>query len=172
MSIQHLSNHRLRRSSVQNALLSSALFAGLGVVALVPLATGRGSSASAAVITGPATLAQPLSVQFQTTPAATTDVHLNAFNDFHGNLESAGLNIYNQYAGGAAYLAKAIRDRQKAFPARVTVMAGDGIGASPLQSALFNEEPAIVAMNLMNVDFASVGNHEFDKGSAELKRIR
>ncbi len=172
MSQHRLSDPRSRRSRIFSMLLSSASIAGLAAAALVPIATSSGNAAGAAVITGPATLAQPFSVQFQTGNPTTTDVHLLAFNDFHGNLEPAGLNIYNQYAGGSAFLAKAIKDKQKAFPAQVTVMAGDGIGASPLQSALFNEEPAIVAMNLMNVDFASVGNHEFDKGAAELKRIQ
>ena len=55
---------------------------------------------------------------------------------------------------------------------QATVFAGDNIGASPLQNGLFFEEPIVIAINLMNVDFASVGNHEFDKGSAELKRIQ
>ena len=53
-----------------------------------------------------------------------------------------------------------------------TVFAGDNIGASPLANGLFFEEPITVATNLMNVDFASVGNHEFDKGAAELLRIQ
>ena len=39
-------------------------------------------------------------------------------------------------------------------------------------NGLFFEEPITIATNLMNVDFASVGNHEFDKGSAELLRIQ
>src|SRR5262249_37831028 len=55
---------------------------------------------------------------------------------------------------------------------QVTVLAGDNIGASPLANGLFHEEPATIVTNLMNVDFASVGNHEFDKGRAELKRIQ
>jgi 5'-nucleotidase len=52
------------------------------------------------------------------------------------------------------------------------VMAGDGIGAAPLVSQLFLNEPSIVSMNLMGVDFASVGNHEFDKGRDELLRMQ
>ena len=55
---------------------------------------------------------------------------------------------------------------------QATVFAGDNIGASPLANGLFNEEPITIASNLMHVDFASVGNHEFDKGSAELLRIQ
>ena len=100
-------------------------------------------------------------------------MHLLGFNDFHGNLEAAGHNIYGQFAGGAAYLAKAIRTgRSSTGRCRRRCMAGDNIGASPLANGLFYEEPATIATNLMNVDFASVGNHEFDKGSAELRRIQ
>jgi 5'-nucleotidase len=51
------------------------------------------------------------------------------------------------------------------------VAAGDMIGASPLVSAYFLDEPTINAMNLAQVDIAAVGNHEFDKGSAELLRM-
>ena len=100
-------------------------------------------------------------------------MHLLAFNDLHGNLEAAGLNIYGQFAGGAAYLAKAVKDRQAIYgDHQATLLAGDNIGASPLANGLFFEEPITIASNLMNVDFASVGNHEFDKGSAELLRIQ
>ncbi len=44
------------------------------------------------------------------------------------------------------------------------VSAGDLIGASPLISALFHDEPTIEAMNLIGLDIAGVGNHEFDEG--------
>jgi 5'-nucleotidase len=100
-------------------------------------------------------------------------VHLLAFNDLHGNLEAGGLNIYGRFAGGAAYLAKAVKDRQALYGDRqATILAGDNIGASPLANGLFFEEPITVATNLMSVDFASVGNHEFDKGKDELLRIQ
>ena len=52
------------------------------------------------------------------------------------------------------------------------VSAGDLIGASPLISALFQDEPTIEAMNLMGLDFNGVGNHEFDEGPAELLRLQ
>ncbi len=55
---------------------------------------------------------------------------------------------------------------------QATILAGDNIGASPLANGLFHEEPITIVSNLMHVDFASVGNHEFDKGSAELLRIQ
>ena len=103
----------------------------------------------------------------------TTDVHVLAWNDFHGNLEPTGLNIYGQFAGGAAWLAKAVEDKQAQYGDReITVFAGDNIGASPLVDGLFFGEPSTIIANLMHTDFASVGNHEFDKGKDELLRIQ
>ena len=49
---------------------------------------------------------------------------------------------------------------------------GDFVGATPLISALFYDEPAVEALNKIGVDFSAVGNHEFDKGSAELRRLQ
>jgi 5'-nucleotidase len=144
---------------------------GVAVVLASPLASPNRASGS--IISGARSLSDHVLVTYDKPPAQTTDVHLLAFNDLHGNLEAASLNIYGKFAGGAAYLAKAVKDRQAQYGAyQVTVFAGDNIGASPLQNGLFHEEPIVIASNLMNVDFASVGNHEFDKGAAELQRIQ
>ena len=50
----------------------------------------------------------------------------------------------------------------------VFVSAGDLVGATPLLSALFHDEPTVEAFNLMKLDFNGVGNHEFDEGIDEL----
>ncbi len=54
----------------------------------------------------------------------------------------------------------------------MVVSAGDLIGASPLLSALFHDEPTIEAMNMIGLDLNAVGNHEFDEGAAELLRMQ
>nr|MBA2383880.1 bifunctional metallophosphatase/5'-nucleotidase [Actinomycetota bacterium] len=46
------------------------------------------------------------------------------------------------------------------------------IGASPLVSALFHDEPSIESLNAAGLQVTSVGNHEFDEGAAELKRMQ
>ena len=113
---------------------------------------------------------------------ATVDVRIIAFNDFHGNLEPprwavnapgavAGETV-RVPAGGAAYLASAVEQLRSANPNHVVVSAGDIIGASPLASAVFLDEPTILAMNLIRVDLNAVGNHEFDRGRAELLRMQ
>ena len=156
--------------------LSAGLVAvALGTALVAPLATGPSPRADAVTIAGARSLSDKVSVQFATpTKDRTIDVHLLAYNDFHGNLEAASNNLYGQFAGGAAYLAKAIKDRQEQYGTdlEATVFAGDGIGASPLANGLFHEEPSTIVANLMHTDFASVGNHEFDKGAAELQRIQ
>ncbi len=75
-------------------------------------------------------------------------------------------------AGGAAYLAGAIARLKAEQPNHAVVSAGDMIGASPLISALFLDEPTIETFNQVGMDFLAVGNHEFDKGSAELLRMQ
>jgi 5'-nucleotidase len=74
-------------------------------------------------------------------------------------------------AGGAAQLASTLK-RVRAGRDSVTVAAGDLIGATPLVSAYFLDEPTIKALSLAGLDLAAVGNHEFDKGGAELLRMQ
>ncbi|XIG80006.1 bifunctional metallophosphatase/5'-nucleotidase [Streptomyces sp. SGAir0957] len=107
-----------------------------------------------------------------------------SFNDFHGNLEppagSSGQVTEKQAdgttkqvdAGGVEYLASSLRTARKGHPYSVTAAAGDLIGASPLLSGLFHDEPTVEAMNKLDLDVTSVGNHEFDEGAAELARIQ
>ena len=54
----------------------------------------------------------------------------------------------------------------------VTVAAGDIVGASPLLSAAFHDEPTIEAMNKLGLEATAVGNHEFDEGYKELQRLQ
>jgi 5'-nucleotidase len=155
---------------------SQALVAAVavGVVVAAPLASRTQAPSDGVVISGARSLSDKVAVSYATADSRrTTDVHLLAFNDLHGNLEAGSLNIYGKFAGGAAYLAKAVKDRQARYRGhQATVFAGDNIGASPLANGLFFEEPITVATNLMHADFGSVGNHEFDKGKDELLRIQ
>jgi 5'-nucleotidase len=146
----------------------------LAVVLAAPLASPNRASAGP-VISGARSLSDQVSVKFAAVPPGhdTTDVHVLAFNDLHGTLQAGTNNLYGHFAGGAAYLAKVVKDKQTQYGANeATVFAGDNIGAAPLENGLFHEEPIVIASNLMYVDFASVGNHEFDKGAAELQRIQ
>lgn len=113
-------------------------------------------------------------------PKPPVTVKIIGFNDYHGNLESPGtfginttIPIANRPAvGGAEYMAAAVARMKEANRNHVVVGAGDFIGASPLISALFFDEPAVETLNKIGLEFNAVGNHEFDKGSAELKRLQ
>ena len=107
-------------------------------------------------------------------------VQIIAINDFHGNLETPAMppsvrlingRILKERLGGAAALAATVKRVREEHENSITVSAGDLIGASPLVSAYFLDEPTIQAMNAIGLDLNAVGNHEFDKGSAELLRM-
>lgn len=108
------------------------------------------------------------------------EIAVLGFNDFHGNLEPPRLAVpvpastgaSQVPAGGAAYFAGAVAALKAQHPHHLLVSAGDMVGASPLVSALFLDEPTIHAFNLMGVDFHAPGNHEFDKGWQELLRLQ
>ena len=100
------------------------------------------------------------------------EVHLQilAINDFHGNIATSSGSFGG--TGRADFLATNIRNREAGAANSIMVSAGDLIGASPLISALFHDEPTIEAMNLIGLDINGVGNHEFDEGPAELLRMQ
>jgi 5'-nucleotidase len=109
--------------------------------------------------------------------AKTTKIQILSLNDFHGQLRppdetsSGGRIGAGLPAGGSEYLASYVRDLRATNPNTLFVSAGDLIGATPLISAIFHDEPTIEAMNLMGLDYNGVGNHEFDEGAAELTRM-
>lgn len=116
--------------------------------------------------------------QAVTTMPATT-IKIVAFNDFHGQLESPGnfRNLPTDAAstipvGGVDWMAGYVADLKAQNPSTVVVSAGDIIGATPLVSALFHDEPTIETMNRLGLEFNAVGNHEFDEGKDELKRMQ
>lgn len=134
-----------------------------------------------------------LAVSTSTVEAASTgptmDIQILSFNDFHGNLEppagSSGRIVVDhalnasgqpvdvtQNVGGVEYLATHLAEARQGHPYSLTVAAGDIIGASPLLSAAFHDEPTIEAMNALGLDVTSVGNHEFDEGYQELLRMQ
>ncbi|MFE5188862.1 bifunctional metallophosphatase/5'-nucleotidase [Streptomyces sp. NPDC056628] len=112
------------------------------------------------------------------------DVQLLSFNDLHGNLEppsgSSGRVTELQAdgttktidAGGVEYLATHLRQARAGKKYSVTAAGGDMVGASPLISGLFHDEPTVEALNKLELDVTSVGNHEFDEGSKELARLQ
>ncbi|MEO5733420.1 MAG: bifunctional metallophosphatase/5'-nucleotidase [Rubrivivax sp.] len=145
---------------------------------MVALTLTLGAALSAAVLAGCA--APPPAAPIATGPV---QLRILAINDFHGNLQppQSGIRIKDPAdasktltlpAGGAEYLHTAAAKLMQGHPNHVFVAAGDLIGASPLLSALFHDEPTVESLSLMGLQIAAVGNHEFDKGSAELLRMQ
>lgn len=140
---------------------------GTAIAAATLIACGGGGSA----VTPPVT-----------TPVATAPftVKVLGFNDYHGNLEAFGTfgetaavpTAERSPVGGADFLAAHVARLKALNTNNVVVAAGDNIGASPLISSLFLDEPAVETLNRIGLEFTSVGNHEFDKGSAELLRLQ
>ena len=116
---------------------------------------------------------------------APTVLRLIALNDFHGYLDapdegltlpptstSAVASPRGISAGGVARLSSLLHRLQAGHPLNLVVGAGDLVGASPFASALFHDEPSILAMNALGMSLSSVGNHEFDHGRDELLRLQ
>ncbi|MGN1055637.1 MAG: bifunctional metallophosphatase/5'-nucleotidase [Comamonas sp.] len=111
---------------------------------------------------------------------ALIDIHLLAFNDLHGHLDAPGVQAqvpthhgsHQKIAlGGMPWLAGTVQQLRQRYAHHAVVSAGDMVGSSPLLSSFFLDEPTIEAANAMQVDFAAVGNHEFDRGWQELLRL-
>ncbi len=113
--------------------------------------------------------------------AAPVTVGIVAINDFHGALEPPRQSVFvpdgqgsvvGVPAGGAAWLASAVDAVRGKYANSVTVAAGDLISASQIASSLYLDEPAVGVLNRIGLEFAAVGNHEFDRGTEELLRVQ
>lgn len=104
------------------------------------------------------------------TLADAVQLRILAINDLHGHIATSSDSFGG--VGRADYLAANLAAARAEVENSIFVSAGDLIGASPLISGLFHDEPTIEAMNLMGLDINGVGNHEFDEGLAELRRMQ
>lgn len=170
-------NRRTARAIPVAAALTALALA--GVTSTTASATAERHAAHAATAGTSGRAAEADYTKLTRTKKDLVKLDLLAFNDFHGNLEpptgSSG-RVNNTNAGGAAYLGRLLADERAKSRAAgavpITVAAGDVIGASPLLSAAFHDEPTIKAMNALGLQVATVGNHEFDEGWQELRRMQ
>lgn len=101
----------------------------------------------------------------------TIAVQILSINDFHGSLSQTA-KVSGRPAGGAAYLASYLREREATNPNTLMVHAGDAVGASPVVSSLLQDEPTIEFLQFLGFDVGVPGNHEFDEGITELLRLQ
>ncbi|TCU59671.1 5'-nucleotidase [Novosphingobium sp. PhB57] len=147
----------------------------------LPLLT---TSLMAALLAGCATTPgtrQPASPAASSGQAGPIEVGVIAINDFHGALEPPNQSVdapdghgneVSVPAGGGAWLASAVDSLKARHANNVVVAAGDLTSASQLASSLYLDEPAVGVMNRVGVEFNAVGNHEFDRGWQELRRLQ
>ncbi|WP_273429488.1 bifunctional metallophosphatase/5'-nucleotidase [Chitinibacter tainanensis] len=143
-------------------------------LAALPVAIAACGGATDNPVATPAPTATPAAVA-----SGPIDVKILAINDFHGNLKpgtAKGVDASDASkavaVGGVEYLGTWIKTLKAKNPNNIVVSAGDLIGASPLISALFHDEPTIEAMNEIGLELNAVGNHEFDDGREELLRMQ
>jgi len=102
------------------------------------------------------------------TPARAADgdttIQVLGINDFHGRILP---DAQNGGAGGAS-LVTAVNTLSATYPNTVFAAAGDLIGASTFESFIAEDKPTIDVLNQAGLDVSAVGNHEFDKGYADL----
>ena len=89
------------------------------------------------------------------------EINLMTVNDFHGRIEQSGT------AAGIARLSSAANELRAEAPT-IFAAAGDMIGASTFTSFIQEDVPTIEALNAAGLDVSAVGNHEFDRGFADL----
>ena len=98
-------------------------------------------------------------------------VNIVGLNDFHGQLDPTTATIDGRAVpvGGAAFLGTLFDEEAAGLPGRELILAGgDNVGASPPNSALLEDRPAIDVENAWGLDATSYGNHEFDFGLERL----
>lgn len=139
--------------------------------------------AIAAVLLSACSNSQPILKTTASTDQQISEISIFSINDLHGHLQASnpvpvmvsddGKDGGSIPAGGYAYLSSAIKEARKNKPASIVLGAGDMIGATPIGSALLKDEPVFEALNQLDLTATSLGNHEFDIGSAALmQKIR
>ncbi|MCW2583264.1 MAG: putative 5-nucleotidase [Klenkia sp.] len=116
-------------------------------------------------------------------PAVAPDVpvQLLTINDFHGRITdttAADATLGTATVGGAASVASTVTASREAFVAgggaegnSLFIGLGDLVGASPFDSAGFRDESTVEVLNGLDMAVSVVGNHEFDRGTTELRRL-
>jgi 5'-nucleotidase len=98
------------------------------------------------------------------------EVQLLGVNDWHGQIDTYR-KVGGQQAGGAEYLAAYLKEREAENKNTLLIHSGDMTGGSSPTSSLLLDEPTVEIMNELGFDVGTLGNHEFDRGVPELKRL-
>jgi len=112
-----------------------------------------------------------------TEPPKPVAVNIAAINDLHGYLQpntftyrDANGQVHRVQAGGIATLGGMLDQLRAQDPQLVFVGGGDMVGGSPPLSAMWADEPTLLALRGMGLRLSALGNHELDNGKGELLR--
>lgn len=97
-------------------------------------------------------------------------IQLLGINDLHGQI-NVTRRVNGKPAGRIDYLASYLKQREAENKNTLYLQIGDMVGASPPISALLQDEPTIEILNKLKFDIGTLGNHEFDEGIEELRRL-
>ncbi|MBU4335970.1 MAG: ExeM/NucH family extracellular endonuclease, partial [Actinobacteria bacterium] len=89
------------------------------------------------------------------------DLTLLNLNDFHGRIDANTVKV-------AGTIEQERAAAQDAGGQAMLLSAGDNIGASLFASASQDDQPTIDVLNALGLSASAVGNHEFDRGFADL----
>lgn len=137
------------------------------IFVFTPLRKAATGLAAAALALGGLTVAG-----LPTASAATVNLHIFTFNDFHGQLDGTPSTV-DPFPNPVPFIytiEKAVDDAGASNS--MVISGGDNIGASEFASAIDKDNPTIQVLNDLaaEVNFVggTVGNHEFDQGFADL----
>lgn len=156
-----MANRWIRGAAAICALgLTGVTFAGVAHADETPTPTPNADQAPATPETNPSTTPDA-GTAAQCTPEQ--DLSLINVNDFHGRLAEERPDTIGVIGEIEQLRMDAGQDNA------LVLSAGDNIGGSLFPSFALQDDPTIEILNAMEIDASAVGNHEFDRGYADLR---
>ncbi len=138
----------------------------------VGLGLGGASALSGCGVSRSLGAAEPLHTSTAVTKPDPLCLSIATWNDMHGQLAPDDVQVDATVvpAGGVVALADQLAALRATGDAVIALDAGD-LFTGPLDSTLAEGAPIIDAYNVMGVDAAAIGNHEFDFGPVGYARV-
>nr|WP_306568119.1 S-layer homology domain-containing protein [Paenibacillus elgii] len=148
----------------------------------IGLEKGTAYRVSVSAIGSNGTKSEPAALETTTLASGNIPVQLLSINDLHGKIDQTYYEknvptlanpsvTESTYVGRMDYVAAYMKQRREAQPNTLLVESGDLWGGSSPVSALLQDEPTIEVAETMGFHVGTVGNHEFDEGTAEMLRM-
>jgi len=103
-------------------------------------------------------------------------IQVLTIDDFHGQIDPLVVKSGDEttWWGGLGYLSAWLKAARAENPDTIILNSGDALGASPPLAAYATdlpEEPTVESFNLLGLTASCLGNHDFDRGTAHLKKL-